>query len=244
MGDLQMPRSNTFSKLSGTLLSMFFAGIVAAGVTFPAFADEQMEQITLTDIRGMKFCEFVLVYKDHVKIYNTSASNGCPADLFDSVDIAKLAEAHGATKAQLNGPKYWAMDEQTIAMGETKTFAGIDARFAATLPLAALGSGEGSTPYSPYVSAKTQSMVFEAGSPVYELVDSDGNVYALNAYGAAVRDGDPANLADQLSLADGWSFRVDTPTDDLTIEGSSDAPVQMVGDDMHQYYTRFDPAAK
>ncbi len=136
------------------------------------------------------------------------------------------------------------MDEQTIGMGETKNFAGIDARYAATLPLSALGSGEGAAPYSPYTSAKLQTMVFKAGSPVYELVDSDGNTYALNAYGAEVRDGDPANLADQLSTADGWSFRLTTRTDDLTIEGSTDEPVQMVGDDMHQYYTRFGSASK
>lgn len=112
------------------------------------------------------------------------------------------------------------------------------------MPLAALGSGEGTDPYAPYVSAKSQTMVFKAGSPVYELVDSDGNSYALNAYGPNVRDGDPANLAGQLAPAQGWSFRVTIPIADLVIEGSSDAPVQMVGDDMHQYYTRFGSDAK
>lgn len=244
MGDLRMTRADTFLKKSGTLLRVFFIGIAAAGAAVPAFAEKQVEQITLTDIRGMRYCEFLLIYEDRVEIYNTSASAGCPADLWDSMDTAKLAEAHSAVKAQLNGPKFWAMDEQTIGMGETKSFAGIDARYAATLPLSALGSGEGAAPYSPYTSAKLQTMVFKAGSPVYELVDADGNVYALNAYGAKVRDGDPGNLADQLSTANGWSFRVTTPSDNLIIEGSTDAPVQMVGDDLHQYYTRFGSVAK
>lgn len=199
----------------------------------------ETEDVTLTDIRGMKFCEFVLVFEDRVEIYNTSASNGCPDDKWEALDTAALAADHGANGAQLNGPKFWAMDEQTVAFGETKTFGGIDARYGATLPLEALGSGEGSAPYMPYISAKNQTMVFKAGSPVYELVDSDGNTYALNAYGPNVKDGDPANLAEQLSPAEGWSFRVSTPEADLTIEGSSEVPVDMVGDDMHQYYTRY-----
>ena len=123
-------------------------------------------------------------------------------------------------------------------MGETKTFGGIDARYAATLPLAALGSGEGSAPYEPYVSAKDQTMVFNAGYPVYELIDSDGNAYILNAYGAAVTDNNPANLANQLTPAEGWSFNISTPEKDMTIKGSTTVPVNMVGDDMHQYYTQ------
>ena len=54
-----------------------------------------------------------------------------------------------------------------------------------------------------------------------------------------VRDNDPANLADQLSTADGWRFQVSIPAENLTIVGSTDEPVDMVGDDMHQYYTRY-----
>lgn len=235
-----MARSNLFARLHGTLLRAFFGAIVATGVAIPAFAEKQMEQLTLTDIRGMKFCEFILIYEDRVEIFNTSASAGCPEDLWNALNTAELAKAHGASVAQLNGPKFWAMDEQTISMGETKNFAGIDARYAATLPLAALGSGKGADPYSPYTSAKTQTMVFKAGRLVYELVDSDGNTYALNAYGAKVRDGDPANLVEQLSTPNGWSARMISPTGDLIIEGSTDAPVQMVGDDLHQYYTRYD----
>ena len=220
------------------------AGALASGAAIPSFAESQLESVTLTDIRGMRFCEFLLIYEDHVDIYNTSASAGCPEDLWHAVDTAQIAEAHGAVKAQLNGPKFWAMDEQTINFGEAKTFAGIEARYGATLPLAALGGGEGADSYSPYISAKTQTMTFKAGSPVYELVDPDGNVYALNAWGPDVRGGDPANLADQLSPAEGWSFRVTTPGEDLTIEGSTEAPVDMAGDDMHQYYTRYGAAAQ
>ncbi len=222
-----------FRIVSRTAYGVAFASVSAVLVA----AEEKLEPVELNDIRGMRYCEFLLIFDDRVDIYNTSDSAGCPDDLFKAIDVTKLAEEHGADKAQLNGPHFWAMDDQTVGMGETKTFGGIDARYAATLPLSAVGSGQGADPYKPYTSAKQQTMIFKAGSPVYELVDPEGNTYILNAYGAEVKDGDPANLANQLNPAEGWSFKVSTPTEDLNIEGSTDTPVQMVGDDLHQYYT-------
>ena len=221
-------------------LASLLCSLAFVVVALPAAADQQLEPVTLTDTRGMKFCEFLLIFDDRVEIYNTSNAKGCPDDEWAAMDTASIASNHGAQRAQLNGPHFWAMDEQTVGFGETKTFGGIEAGYAATLPLSALGSGTGSAPYKPYRSAKQQTMVFKAGNPAYELVDPDGNAYILNAYGAEVRDGDPANLADQLSPAAGWSFQVSTPGQDLTIEGRSDKPVDMVGDDLHQYYTRIE----
>lgn len=222
------------TTLSATVLAVLLGAAAAAQEEKPT------KPVTLTDTRGMKFCEFLLIFDDHVDIYNTSNADGCPEEKWQAMDVSAIAADHGASKAQLNGPHFWAMDEQVVGFGETKTFGGIDAGYAATLPLAALGSGKGADPYKPYTSAKLQTMLFRAGRPVYELVGPDGGTYILNAYGAEVSDGDPANLAEQLSPPDGWSFRVRTPDADLTIKGSSDAPVDMVGDDLHQYYTRTD----
>lgn len=203
-------------------------------------AQQQVQPVKLTDIRGMRYCEFLLIFEDRVEIYNTSNAEGCPEDKWQALDPKEIAANHGAKTVQLNGPKFWAMDEQTIGFGETKAFGDIEAGYAATLPLSALGSGTGSDPYKPYNSAKLQTMFFEAGRPIYELVGPEGEKYVLNAYGAAVKDGDPASLADQLSPAAGWSFQVRTMGEDLTIEGTSATPVEMVGDDMHQYYTRIE----
>mgnify|MGYP007022325779 CR=1 FL=1 len=216
-------------------------GLVIALTTMGmAYAqDHDMESVTLNDIRGMRFCEILLVFDDRVDIYNTSASNDCPADKWSAMDVTAIAANHGAKAAQLNGPKFWAADGQTVEFAETKTFGGIDARYAASLPATALGGSEGTNAYAHFTSSKKQTLVFKAGQPIYELVDSDGNTYALNAYGPNVQGGDPANLAEQLKPADGWSFRVSTPTEDVVIAASTDGPVNMVGDDMHQYYTRF-----
>ncbi len=201
-------------------------------------ADQQTEQLTITDMRGMRYCEFLLIYEDRVDVFNTTGSaGGCPATIWDTMDTDELAQTHGASKVQLNGPKFWAVDGQVLALGKTKNFGGIEARYAATLPLAAVGAGEGSDPYAPFTTKKEQKLVYHKGQPVYELVDSDGNVYVLNAYGAKVKDGDPANLADQLSPAEGWAFRVRMLDKDLIKTHKSNTPSKMVGDDFHQYYS-------
>ena len=205
--------------------------------TVQAQGTQKTENISLTGIRGMVFCEFLLISETVVTIYNTSANGECDLDAFAALDPAKLALEYGVQAAQLNGPKYWIMDEQTLGLGEAKTFGGIEARYAATLPLAALGKGEGADPYAPYVTQKEQRMVYHADKPVYELVDKDGNSFVLNAYGAKVKDGNPSNLATQLNVAEGWSFGTRTLSEDLIIVQKGTVPSKMVGDDFHQYYS-------
>ena len=206
----------------------------------PSFtlAEQQTEPLTITDMRGMRYCEFLLIYEDRVDVFNTTGSvGGCPAKIWDTLNTDELAKAHGAIKVQLNGPKFWAADEQVLGLGASKDFNGIKSRYAATLPLAAISEGEGSDPYVPFTTKKEQKLVYKKGQPVYELVDRDGGVFVLNAYGAKVKDGDPANLADQLSPAEGWTFRVRVPNEDLVKIHKGDTPSKMVGDDFHQYYS-------
>ncbi|NDR58153.1 hypothetical protein [Aliiruegeria sabulilitoris] len=224
------------------MYSLKMAGIAAALICLAAPLTAQspkpVEAVTISDIRGMRFCEVLLIFEDRVEIYNTSASAGCPEETWEKLDTAAIAEDHGAKAAQLNGPHFWTMDAQTVGLGAEADFGGIAARYGATLPLSALGAGKGADPYKPYTSAKLQTFLFEAGKPVYELVDAAGNTYILNAYGNEVKDGDPANLAEQLSPAEGWHFRTQILEQDMTLAGTADTPVDMVGDDLHQYYTR------
>lgn len=145
---------------------------IALTTTSMAYAqDHDMESVTLNDIRGMRFCEILLIFDDRVDIYNTSASNDCPADKWSAMDVTSIAANHGAKAAQLNGPKFWAADGQTVEFAETKTFGGIDARYAASLPTTALGGSEGTNAYAHFTSSKKQTLVFKAGQPIYELID-------------------------------------------------------------------------
>lgn len=99
-----MAQIRTASRMAGTLGVALVAGLLAATTAAPAIADQKTEPVTLTDMRGMRFCEFLLIYEDRVEIFNTSASAGCPPEFWAAMDTAKLAQAHGAARAQLNGP--------------------------------------------------------------------------------------------------------------------------------------------
>lgn len=205
-----------------------------------AAAEQVLEDLTIKDFREMRYCEFLLIYDDQVVIYSTTGSSDCAEDKRQALDIPALAKENDAKNDQLDGPKYWAMYAQTLELGDKKSIGGTDARYAATLPISALGAGEGSDPYVGFTNSKKQTMVFEAGKPMYELVDDKGKSRVPNAYGSKVRDGDPGYLADKLSPPEGLRFEIVTPAKSVAIEASTDAPVQMVGDDLHQYYTLFD----
>ena len=225
---------NTFCAL---VLSTIMV-IASVLLPSPTQAEQKMDSVMVEDMRGMRYCEFLLIYEDRVEVFNTTGSaGGCPAKIWDTLDTDELAKAHGARKVQLNGPKFWAADEQVLGLGASKDFNGIKARYAAKLPLAAISEGEGSDPYVPFTTKKEQKLVYKKGQPVYELVDRDGGVFVLNAYGAKVKDGDPAHLADQLSPAEGWNFRVRVLDQDLVKIHKGDTPSKMVGDDFHQYYS-------
>ena len=128
----------TLSPVGSQRLCLGILAMMVALTTGPLTAQHQMETITLKDIRGMRYCEMLLIYDDRVEIYNTSANDGCPADKWQAMDVAEIADNHGAKAAQLNGPKFWVADDQTIELGETKTIGGIDARYGATLPVSEL----------------------------------------------------------------------------------------------------------
>ncbi len=48
-----------------------------------------------------------------------------------------------------------------------------------------------------------------------------------------------ARLGDKLTLPDGWQYRTRVLTEDLTLDLGPDQTIYAVGDDFHQYYTRY-----
>src|SRR5260370_21575555 len=128
----------------------------------------------------------------------------CPAQLWNALDAEKLKTELGALKVEKNGPHFWMMDSQTVAFGETASFGGIKARWAAVLPLStAEQAAKGSVPYKVFNPKKTQKMVYAKGKPAYELVDPDGNVYVLQAHEEQFPIDSLAKLGERLRLPQG-----------------------------------------
>jgi hypothetical protein len=224
----------------------FTLAIVIFGAIPCAQAEEKaLKAITINDTRNMRFGEILLVKKDGIEVYNTTGLNDCPADLWNGMDLDKIKKQFGAFRVQKNGPHYWMMDSQTVSFGEKESFGGLEARWVATLNLqAAQKAAKGSEPYRVFMPKKTQKMVYSKGQPVYEIVDSDGHVYVLQAHEEQFTLESLPKLGEKLKkLPEGWKFRTRNLTEDLVLDLKPDETIYAIGDEFHQYYTRI-PKAK
>ena len=199
---------------------------------------KELKEHTFTDTRNMRFGEMIVAFPEGAEVFNTTGSNDLPAELWDAMKADKLKEEYGALSVVLNGPKYWMMDSQTLLFGGVATFGGIDARWAATLPTEGLDE-EGGKPYQIFTPKKTQKMIYQAGKPVYELVDPDGHQYVLQARTEQVPLDSLSSLGDKFkSLPEGWSYRTRVVSEDLVLDLTPDKTIYAVGDEFYQYYTR------
>jgi hypothetical protein len=201
--------------------------------------DRILTEVTVTETRDLRYGEIFLVKGNYIEIYNTTGLNNCPPQLWDALEPEAIKTQFDAQAVQLNGPKFWMMDSQTLSFGETLSFGGLEARWAATLDAALVGKqSHGTTPYTVFTPKKTQKMVYVKGKAVYELVDSDGNSYVMQAHGKEFSMESLTSLAERLKLPDGWEYRTRILTEDLVMDLGLDQIIYSVGDEFEQYYTR------
>ena len=111
--------------------------------------DRILTEVTVTETRDLRYGEIFLVKGGYIEIYNTTGLNNCPPQLWDALELEAIKTQFDAQAVQLNGPKFWMMDSQTLSFGETLSFGGLEARWAATLDAALVGKqSHGTTPYT------------------------------------------------------------------------------------------------
>ena len=181
-----------------------------------------------SDIRGMRYCEILLVTPGdalvHVDVFNTFGLNDCPDAAWSQVDATQVATDAGVPLAMLNGPRYWMMDafENSSLLDPTpRTLGGLQMRHGGSidLPLAAV-TGLGKAPYTGTTVQRDTTVRFDAGKAVYELVGPDGKVYDMQSYSVqkvAQTENDLATLGARLTLPQGWTYRTRTLVDPLRI---------------------------
>ncbi len=200
----------------------------------------KMQRVTVPNARNLRYGEILIIKETGLEVYNTTGLNDCPVELWDALDLEAIKEKHGALSVQKNGPHFWMMDWQQVSFGEKVSFQGLEARWAARAPLSVVQAGAtGGAPYKIYTPSKSQKMVYSKGKPVYELVDPDGHPYVLQAREEQFSEEDLATLGDRLSVPEGWGYRTRVLTEDLTLDLGPDETIYAVGDDFHQYYTRY-----
>lgn len=166
------------------------------------------------DVFGKRYGEVLLVSLTEdgptATVYNTFPLNDCPADLWDRLDAQAIATAHGAAAALLNGPRHWlmsAIEKPGGTQSETATFGGIEMLRQATVALSSMNPA----PYSVNEVDRRAGFVFDAGRPVFELIDPDERTWVMQTWSQTV---DPAltlddlpGLGARLALPEGWRYR-------------------------------------
>ena len=224
------------------LLALVALVIVGLVVAFVLLRDRDSEAIpnevvqgargTVSDLRNSRYCEVLLVegrvVRPQAAVYNTIGRNDCPTTQWESLDADAIKSEWGAIAVDLNGPRYWTIDavEGGTATQEAE-FGGIDMTLVAiaNIPTTSVLRG-GQTPYEPLTVDRTNVWWFDAGEPVYELVDPDGNRYRMQSYSQIVDESlseeDLPGLGDRLDLPDGWTYEVGTPTQDEGVAPTDD----------------------
>ena len=177
------------------------------------------------DVFGKRYGEVLLIRADpegpKATVYNTFPLNDCPAELWDALDAEAIARENGALGALLNGPRHWLMSRIAKKPGEPQpitSFGGLDMIEQATVAL----TSNNPQPYSVNKVDRRAVFTFDAGRPVFELVDPEGRRWVMQTYSQVVDknlslDDLPA-LESRLNPPEGWRFETRTLTEPLVVD--------------------------
>ena len=202
-------------------------------------------QRLITDHRDTRYGEVIAVFARDggfaAEVYGTQMLNDCPAELWDTLDATTIAEELGALAVKLNGPRHWTLDgfgtKVEVVEPVLRDFNGLGTRRIAVVEL---GETPSVTPYTENHVNRGAVFFFDAGKPVFELVDPDGTAYVMQAYCISV---DPTidldslpNLGDRLALPEGWTYRTRVLDSELVID-TSDHLATVLQDELENSYT-------
>ena len=199
----------------------------------------------ISDMRGVRYGEVLLVHQREAgleaEVYGTQMLNDCPQELWATLDAATIAAETGALVVKLNGPRYWTLDglgtKVAVVEPVLRDFNGLTTRRIATV---ALGDNPGPQSYVERHVNRGAVFFFDAGAPVYELVNPEGTAYVMQAYCVGV---DPSlsedglsTLGERLALPEGWSYRTRILPEELVVDTTSSVAT-VVQDELENTYT-------
>jgi hypothetical protein len=213
--------------------------ICAAGCTTSSSSSTLHE-----GLRGQRYCEVLAGTLNngvmHVDVYNTLGLGDCPDADWQALDVQKLQTEHALDLVVLNGPRYWVVDafaDSTLLDPTPLSFGNLPMRKAGSLDL--MLAQLSTKPYTdPHVHRNT-TWVFQAGKPVYELVDPAGRVFEMQSYSVQKAAQTEAALAPLMPPA-GWKFQSRVLSSELRVEAVNDEAV-VVQDEIGNTYQLAQP---
>lgn len=181
-------------------------------------------------MRGVRYGEVLPIFlRDdglHAEVYGTQMLNDCPQELWEKLDADVIAKQMGAVFVKLNGPRQWVLDGLGTKVAPVepvlREFGGIMFRRIATLHL---GDKPGAGAYTENKVNRGAVFYWDAGKPVFELVNPAGEAYVMQALCMGV---DPTmsqeslpTLGERLAVPAGWSYRMRVLTEELVVDTTS-----------------------
>ena len=181
-------------------------------------------------MRGVRYGEVLPIFlRDdglHAEVYGTQMLNDCPQELWEKLDADVIAKEMGAVFAKLNGPRYWVLDGLGTKVAPVepvlREFGGIMFRRIATLHL---GDKPSAGAYTDKRVNRGAVFYWDAGKPVFELVNPAGEAYVMQALcvgvDATMSQESLPTLGERLAVPAGWSYRMRVLTEELVVDTTS-----------------------
>ena len=181
-------------------------------------------------MRGVRYGEVLPIFlRDdglHAEVYGTQMLNDCPQELWEKLDADVIAKEMGAVFVKLNGPRQWVLDGLGTKVAPVepvlREFGGIMFRRIATLHI---GDKLSAGAYNEKKVNRGAVFYWDAGKPVFELVNPAGEAYVMQALCMGV---DPTmsqeslpTLGERLAVPAGWSYRMRVLTQELVVDTTS-----------------------
>jgi hypothetical protein len=181
-------------------------------------------------MRGVRYGEVLPIFlRDdglHAEVYGTQMLNDCPQHLWEKLDGAAIAAETGAVFVKLNGPRQWVLDGLGTKVAPVepvlREFGGIMFRRIATLHI---GDKPGAGAYHENKVNRGAVFYWDAGKPVFELVNPAGKAYVMQALcvgvDATMSQESLPTLGERLAVPQGWSYRMRMLTEELVVDTTS-----------------------
>ena len=178
-------------------------------------------------MRGVRYGEVLAVFAHdgrlQAEVYGTQLLNDCPQELWETLKADEIARDMGALFVKLNGPRHWLLDGLGTKVAPVepvlREFNGLLMR---RIALVELGDKPQVAPYTERKVDRGAVFYWDAGKPVYELVNPDGLAYVMQALcigvDATMNESNLATLGERLALPAGWSYRTRVLDEELVVD--------------------------
>jgi len=244
-------RARGLAALATVIAGLAAGAAVSSGnsttVAPRAGAAESHFAVTLTRMRGKRYCELILVKPGGsvgalvVQVWNTYPFNACPQTPWAALDLTTIGTHNGAIRVLRNGPRYWLIDGLTKfgnTRPVTKTFGSLTMSFDATIKVTDLVAAV--QPYQEHQVSRDTVFRYASGGRVYELTAANGSRYVMQSYSQQIdprlRESGLSHLGARLRLPRGWSYGTRNLARALPINTTT-SPAIVLQDDLGNTYS-------